>query len=451
MKNHSYSCVFFSVLILFVAFFGITPNVFADSLGVGALETAETEEAAPEVQEALALFREMKFEEAIKKLDDARSRNMDMAPSQLIMAQWLSLANQPRAVRQAIEQTVTKYPDDPEAYVVLAELNLQNGGITEAELLYGKTREVVQKFNSSNKRKANIIRRYLLGMAQVCAARGKNPEAIKNLTTLLNNDSKNVGAWNLLGMIQFQSENIPETLKAFEKAKELEPKSLVPEARVAMLYHNKNARKESQEYMTAALNKAPNDVDVRLVAAQWALQLNSTEAAAKQADSALKIDENSTEAQLVRGIIALHQKDFVTAERNFQKVLATSPSSFPATNNLALALCEQSADPAKLKKAEEYALVNVRMNNPPAEAFSTAAWVLYKKGEYNQALQFLQNAIRLTNGQLSPDMGYYLAATYAELNNPDMKKQAKEILTKVLETKQPFYKRSDAEALLKQL
>ena len=53
---------------------------------------------------------------------------------------------------------------------------------------------------------------------------------------------------------------------------------------------------------------------------------------------------------MLRGLVALWEKDWPTAESNFQKVIYEAPTDFVATNNLALALVEQN-DPVKKNKA----------------------------------------------------------------------------------------------------
>ena len=83
------------------------------------------------------------------------------------------------------------------------------------------------------------------------------------------------------------------------------------------------------------------------------------EDAATQAAAALQIDPTSFPAKILRGVVALFQKDFTTAERYFELASLQSPRSFPAANDLALALIEQD-DKSKQLRALEYAENNVR-------------------------------------------------------------------------------------------
>ena len=431
-------------------------------------------EVSPELKAAFDDFTNMKFDDAVAKLDKIRENDKDMAPAQLILATWLARIQpaQPQAVRQAIEVGVTKNPSDPEAYVILAELNLQNSCVTEAEALFDKGAVLNSSFSESAKRKEEIQKRILLGQAQVLALRGKNDQAIARLNSVLKADDQNIGALNLLGLINFNSENYDATIDAYTKARAIQPNLLVPEARLAMMCQQKNtdeSKKLAAKYMKEAIGKYESDPQTRLVAAQWSLTINRPAQAAQQADYAIQLlnkkkSENAddafvngllNEANLLRGVIALYEKKFTDAEKFFNVVLAESPSNFAATNNLALALCEQN-DPTKLNKAVEYAQVNVdRFGKQQPEVFSTAAWVMHKKGQYQECAQLLQRYVQMTNGQMSPDTAYYLAANMEKQldsiqdaeQKANAKKQALDIITKTLANPNPFVMRPEAEAL----
>lgn len=423
----------------------------------GVAAAPATQEEIPEdIKQAFEDFKQMKFDDAVTKLEQARKANPDLAPAQLLLAQWFSMLNppQPQAVRQAIEVAVTKNPGDPEAYVILAELNLQSGNVTEAEVLYTHSSNLLKSFNESAKRKGEIQKRILLGLSQVYAARGRTADALTQLNAVLQIDPPNLGALDLAGRIYFNDGKIAEAIAAFDKIRAQNEEVLLSEARVALMFQSKGTPKDASkagEYMQLAIKKAPKDAQVRMAAAQWSIQIGNIKQAASQADAALQLKPDSLDAQMLRGVIALYERNFTLAEQSFQKILAESPSNFAASNNLALALCEQG-DEAKLKKAEEYAVVNVRQFQNQPEAFSTAAWVLYQKGQYNEAIQLLEKSIQLSNGQMSQDTAYYLAATLNKIGGEDNVKRAKEIVSKMLEgTTGLFPMRSEAEKLNNEL
>ena len=82
---------------------------------------------------------------------------------------------------------------------------------------------------------------------------------------------------------------------------------------------------------------------------------------------ARKIDPQSSAACVCQGIVALVQKDYAAAEERFEVAHLQEPDDFAASNNLALALCEQK-DKAKQRRALEYANTTssaTRTTRPP--------------------------------------------------------------------------------------
>ena len=87
---------------------------------------------------------------------------------------------------------------------------------------------------------------------------------------------------------------------------------------------------------------------------------------------------------VLRGLVALWQKDWVEAENDFQKVIFEAPNDFVARNNIALALVEQE-DPAEKNRALTYAYTNYQQNPKSPDAMSTLGWVYFRRGEFSSA------------------------------------------------------------------
>ncbi len=119
--------------------------------------------------------------------------------------------------------------------------------------------------------------------------------------------------------------------------------------------------------------------------------------AKEQADSALRIEEpdfggippdkrkysGSTVGHSLRGQVALWEKDWAEAEKNFQKVLDDSPMDFAANNNMALALVGQD-DPAKRQRALDYVQVNYNFAPTNPDSYSTLGWVYFRLGQFDK-------------------------------------------------------------------
>ena len=116
----------------------------------------------------------------------------------------------------------------------------------------------------------------------------------------------------------------------------------------------------------------------------------------------------STAGHMLHGLIALRQKDWAAAEKNFQKALDDAPQDFPARNDLALALVEQD-DAAKKQRALEVAEGNLRDNPNNPRALSTLGWVHFRRNDTDKAWLLVDRAMKASGGKTDPDIATYAA------------------------------------------
>ena len=102
------------------------------------------------------------------------------------------------------------------------------------------------------------------------------------------------------------------------------PQLLTPEALLAQSYERAGDRENAKKWMIAALTLAPKDPKTRLVAAHWGFTGRTLERAQTQAAAALQLDPTSFTAKILRGVVAIFQKDYPTAERYFVGPLAVT-------------------------------------------------------------------------------------------------------------------------------
>jgi Tfp pilus assembly protein PilF len=300
----------------------------------------------------------------------------------------------------------------------------------------------------------------LAGLAMTSSARSDWAEAQKKLEAWLQLEPESAPAMQQLAQNMLQQKNEQAALDYLVKATKIDSKLVPPEAFLAQFYARNNQQDKAKQWIVAALNAKPKDLRTRLLAAQWAFETVPTLTpdkraermadAKKQAEAAVKLDPQSVDAQYYRGLIALFQKDYATAEEYFQNAHLLSPKDFRVSNGLALALIEQKAD-EKRQRALEYADDNARKYPKQAEALSTYGWVLYKLGRLDDADKVLRNAISVSGGGISADTAYYLARLLKKRGGAQNEKAAKEWLDRALESPVPFQNRDDAQALLEEL
>jgi Tfp pilus assembly protein PilF len=218
-----------------------------------------------------------------------------------------------------------------------------------------------------------------------------------------------------------------------------------PEAFLARFYWRTGDQDKAKKWMIAAINARPKELQTRLLAVQWAWETGQLSEAKKQAEAAIKLDPQSVDAQFFRGLVALFQKDYTTAEEYFQNAHLLSPKDFRISNGLALALIEQKAEEKK-QRALEYAENNARQYPKAGEALSTYGWILYKLGRLDDAARVLQGSV--SGGSFSADTAYYLARVLVKRGR---EKDARQFLESALQSAAPFQNRDDAKSLLEEL
>ena len=417
------------------------------------LSAATTATAQPqEVTDAAARFEARDYDGALKLLKEAAKKNPDYPPGQVLMAQFFGQVNMSGAARNALEQAVIEEPADPEAYWIISNLALRERRATEAELVLQKASSLLPGVKSV-KRKNILQAGVLSGLAQVAELRENWPEAKKQLEASLKVEPTNVGALQRLAnclVHQKDAAGALQELKKAEKAEKGDQPSLTSEAILARLCEQVGDHDSAKKYMAAALKEAPKDFRTRMAAAQWAFEVGQLDDAAVQADAATKLDDKSLDAKVLRGLIALFQKEYETAERCLKEAHLLAPDNLSVANNLALALVEQP-DKTKKNQARGFAENNARQYPNDPDVASTYGWVLFKLGQTEDAERVLRSVASSSVANRAPlksDTAYYLAVVDVERNRET---EAKSLLDGALKATGPFAMRREAKALLERL
>lgn len=398
----------------------------------------------PEITDAVAKFKERDYEGALKLLKQAAQKNPELPPANLIMAQLFAQANIPGGVRNALERAAVDAPNDPEPYLLMANIAMGERRQTEARLLFEKAAGLIGNVSNA-KRKATLHPQILQGLASMCEARGDWAGAQLQLETWLKLDPKSTAALQQMGQCLFQQKDEKGALAKFKEAYKIDPELLPPAANLAQLYARTGDQANAKKWMVTALTESPKDFKTRMLAAQWSLETGQTAEAEKQAAIAMQLDPKSLDAMILRGVINLFLKNYKAAEMYFETASLQSPRNFAATNNLALALVEQD-NPTKKQRALEYAEKNVQQYPKNSDAASTYGWVCYKLGKLDEAEKALRASV--SGGALSTDTAYFLACVLADRGNVA---DAKRLLESALKTTVPFRQREEAQAMLDKL
>ena len=421
----------------------------------------------PEAQEALnLLFGKRDYQGAIKKLEDAARRYPELPSAHVLMYQILSnpQVNQQNAALNELEVAVQQTPSDPEPYVLLGNIALQARRVAEATMDFDKAEQLLASYTNTE-RKGAMQQQTMSGKALLVESRGDWKAAETLLRDLLKLAPKDLVAHQRLARSLFWQGKAKDAYEVLKTAKKIDVANakesggrevfLTPEAIMAQ-YYDQFEGPESvnpEKWFKAALKMAPDDLPTRQVVAVWALDRGKIAFAKEQAEAVLRIEaadpkKSSNLGRMLRGLVALWEKDWPEAENYFEKVIYEAPNDFGAKNNLSLALVEQD-DPSKKARALAYAESNYSINKNNPDALSTLGWVYFRRNEFDQARLALNQAIQATGGNLTnADTATYVAHV---LYHQDQKWQTKEILQSILNSKRPFFMRPEAEKLFEKV
>ena len=402
-----------------------------------------------DINGAIKRFQDRDIDGCRAILERARNNNEKLPPPGVMMAMlWLSV-NQLMPARAELEQTVVKFPEDPEPYLMLADLAFQDRRVTDSAVLFDRATQLTSGFDQNPKRKRDFQIRSEAGTAAVAEARREWDKAYEHLKAWIELDPDNAGAHFRLGNVLFRLDKEAEAIEEFREARKLDEKALQPELALARLYDEDRQKDVAKKWIDAAMKAAPDNAAVLLASAQWYLGQNDLKTAQTITEKVLTLEPDSLDARIVRGVIARVARDYKTAETFFNEAHVQSPGNFAASNSLALVLIE-SDEKSDQQRALEMAEANVAMYREKSpqqvNALTTLAWVYYKLGRREDAEKILDQIAR--NNRLTSDGAYYVAKLLADRGEKD---RAQKILEEVLVNEAVFATRPDAMDLLDSL
>jgi tetratricopeptide (TPR) repeat protein len=125
----------------------------------------------------------------------------------------------------------------------------------------------------------------------------------------------------------------------------------------------------------------------------------------------------STRAHLMMAAVEEMQRNPAGAIGHFQAVVAADPGNVPALNDLAYLLVETGGSGEEALKHAQRAK-ELAPYDPHVE--DTLGWVMYQRGMYSTALQYLQDSISREN---APATNLHLAMTCAKIGNAQKARQ----------------------------
>ena len=278
-----------------------------------------------------------------------------------------------------------------------------SGMVFQAEKKYP---ESIKQLTTAIKLQPNEIN-VVVALVRSLTENKQNELAIKHLQEFLISSPNNVVAVNLLAEVYFLDKKYQQAIASLDKAKAIQPKWLT-------IYYNK----------------------VRVYNA-----MSNKQAAFDALDEGLKNTEYADQLVIEKSLLYEQFKEYDKAIANYEDALAKKPDSVMVANNLAMALVTHKSDEKSLARARELTRIFIDSKSPAMK--DSVGWVLYKSGEIDQAIPFLEEAAAALDN--APVVNYHLGMAY--YSKGDMN-QSQIFLKKALVSNAKYYGVEEAKETL---
>lgn len=326
----------------------------------------------------------------------------------------------------ALEQTVVQYPDNLDAVLLLAQLNLRAG----------KPQPVADAMTALVNKRPDLLQGYLL-LIEAAAALGKLEPLAQSLVTNLPKASNKAQLNYILGLVRLRQAKPVEARESFEAALAAAPDLIMAaielvgldlkdgkaDAAVAraqalvtkqpklaaghlLVSRAQAARKDwpaAQMAAMAAADLAPNDAGVYSTLAVAFLPALDQPGVFERIDAFLAKHVAQPMAALFGGQIYMGAKDYAKTRALYENHLAANPASSAVMNNLANLFADQLNE---LDRGLELARKACELDPASPAIADTLGWMLYRKNDARAALPLLQQAAK--GMPENPEVQYHL-------------------------------------------
>jgi tetratricopeptide (TPR) repeat protein len=391
---------------------GAAPGVgTATALSVGVPDEA----AIPEIQAAIARFRQGDTGGALAGLEAAAKARPDLPPARLMLARLLINSGQIAPGRAMLEDAAAADRGRPDIHNVLGNLALLEGRLADAHLHFERARALLKAPPAGARplpaaAAEEAGRHALSGLAAVAERRRSWAEALTLLDELRALQPADAATRQRVGRALFSLGRADEARAALQEASRLNPALDAPEITLGWLHLEANRPTEAEASMAAALRANPKSAAAEAAMAAFLLRRERLADAKPHAEAALKLDPNAILARRLLAQVARLEGDPAASEGYLAPIVAANPDDLVAADGLVLALAGQE-DAAKRQRAVELAQETLRKAPNRVDGLIALGYAYQRAGRLDEALQAMRAAT--PGGQASADVAYYLGSLQA--------------------------------------
>jgi tetratricopeptide (TPR) repeat protein len=421
-------------------------------------------------------YKDKKYDEALSLLENVFGRDDEYLDGRRLQGDVLLAKGDTKKALEVFERLDQTYPDVPLIKFNLARAYLPNNNINQAKLALdqavslnpnyddavlllaqvnlstGHGEAVIEPMTRLLKRRPDLKNAALVLVAAYDSLERFDDAAVvlEEQAKLAPNDPQPLIA---LGMTYRQAKRNDEARQAFEKAAQLSPDNLSLVSQLVELEVLDKHFDAARQLIQRQFQKTPNlpashffegrilvgegkwdaaeaelqktlQLDPNFSAAydllvQTYLATNRLPQAVSQLQGLLSKNPNNTPILMTLALVYDRMKDYPKVRDAYEKLLSTAPNFVPALNNLAYLYAEHLNN---LDKAYDVARKARELQGQDASIGDTFAWILYKRGDYQQALPILQESAG--KAMDNPEIQFHLGMTAYMMGQTDLAKVA---------------------------
>lgn len=287
------------------------------------------------------------------------------------------------------EQAVKKLPEDVSVQIGMATHSLRKGDTT----LY-KTwlKKAISNPSIEVDLQMELLSAYIQSMPNEAEAMA---DVLPIITDLVRQDPNDALLMAYYGESLEGAGKKDSAAMAYKRSLELKPSNYAVWGRVLGLYLEKPYADSLIKYSEKALRLFPNQAIVHFYNGVGHMNKDENPAAIKAINRALDLQAETEKDVLslmwsTLGDIYYTTKQYTLSDEAFEKALALDPENANVLNNYSYYLSERKL---KLDDAERMAKKAIELRPNEGTYLDTYGWVLYRKGNYQQAKVYIQKAV----------------------------------------------------------
>jgi len=407
-------------------------------------------EKYPEIKEILEKYQEDR-EGTVKKLNAFSDAHDDLPPGGVILALVFSKPAQAAFHQQALDDAVQSNPNDPDAYLMMANRAVSQRRRTEAGLLIDKAEPLLNTFAGDAERKRNVRKRFYQTRALLREQDELWQDAADDWAERLKIDDQPGVRYRYarclfrVGTEEARKQSLAEMTKAHQQDSE---NITLPYVAIAKFYDEIEDTAKAEEWFKAAEKKYPEDPAAHVQLAQWQWKQGNPDEVLRHAEEAVKLDPDSLDANFWLGVVLHYRGDDVELLRS-QEVLSKcqrlAPDNATIRNHLSLVRLDLG-DANSTIMARDMAVETLKTNQRDPFSRATLGHILFKADARNRQTGW--NYLKSVAGSPNNDIQFFLASALVDVGKTA---EAKQLLDRILAGQSLFVYRAQAEKLAQAL